>query len=144
MKKSTFIEKLDQAAIAAAIADAERNTSGEIRVVLSHQPAPEPVAAAKAAFVRLRMEKTADRNGVLIFVAPESQTFAIVGDTGIHRQCGPDFWKDVAAAMSASFAAGDFGAGLTAAIRQAGELLRRHFPRRRDDLDELPNTVVEQ
>jgi uncharacterized membrane protein len=144
MNKSAFIQKLDQAAITAAIADAEKNTSGEIRVVLSHRPAPEPLAAAQAAFVRLRMERTTDRNGVLIFIAPESQTFAIVGDTGVNRQCGQAFWNEMSAAMTAAFAAGDFTTGLTAAIGKAGKLLQVHFPRQSDDQDELPNTVVEQ
>lgn len=140
MKKSAFIQKLDQAALTEAITAAELHTSGEIRVVLAHEPAPDALAAAQDAFGRLGMEKTRDRNAVLIFVAPESQTFAVVGDTGIHERCGQEFWNEMATAMGAAFASGDFTLGL----RQAIALLKEQFPQRPDDQNELPNTVVEQ
>ena len=144
MKKSAFIQKLDQSALTEAITAAELHTSGEIRVVLSHEAAPDALVAAQAAFTRLGMEKTRDRNAVLIFVAPESQTFAVVGDTGIHQRCGQDFWNEMATALGAAFAHGDFTLGLRQAIAKAGALLKENFPQRPDDQNELPNTVVEQ
>ncbi|MFZ5495959.1 MAG: TPM domain-containing protein [Verrucomicrobiota bacterium] len=144
MKKSAFIKQLDPAAIEAAITRAEAVTSGEIRVIVLHEPAADPLAAAQAAFTRLGMEKTRDRNGVLILVAPESQTFAVIGDEGVHRKCGQAFWDELAAAMSGAFQRGKFTAGLLAGIERAGRLLGEHFPRRPDDTDELPNRVVEQ
>ena len=144
MKKSTFIKQLDHPAIEAAIAQAEAMTSGEIRIVVLGESAPEPVAAAQTAFTRLGMDKTRDRNGVLILVAPASQTFAIVGDVAIHEKCGQTFWEELASAMSGSFQRGEFTPGLLAGIERAGQLLRDHFPRRSDDTDELSNRVVEQ
>lgn len=144
MKKSTFTKQLDHPAIEAAIARAEAATSGEIRVVVFHQPAPEPVAAAQSAFTRLKMEQTRERNGVLIFVAPVSQTFAVIGDEGVHLKCGQAFWDELATAMAGSFRQGDFTAGLVAGIERAGNLLAAHFPRRPDDTNELPDGVVEQ
>lgn len=144
MKKSAFIQRLDQAAIAEAIAAAELNTSGEIRVVLAHEPAEDAVQAAQATFTKLGMDKTRERNGVLIFVAPESQTFAVIGDVGVHTHCGQEFWNEMATAMSTAFAAGDFSLGLRQAIAKAGSLLKTHFPRQDDDQNELPDTVVEQ
>jgi len=144
MKKSTFIKELDHAAIEAAITRAESVTSGEIRVIVLHEPAADPVAAAQAAFTRLGMEKTRNRNGVLILVAPESQTFAVIGDEAVHARCGQAFWVELAAAMSGAFRRGEFTAGLLAGIERAGALLGEHFPRRPDDKNELPNPVVEQ
>jgi uncharacterized membrane protein len=144
MKKSDFIKQLDHPALEAAIARAEAGTSGEIRVVVMHDPAPEPVAAAQAAFTRLGMEKTRDRNGVLIFVAPVSQTFAVIGDTAVHAQCGQPFWDEMAATMSVAFRHGDFTTALRAGIERAGILLGRHFPRQPGDQDELSNQVVSE
>ncbi len=143
MKRNHFLQQLDHAALEAAIAAAERATSGEIRVAVSHRPAPDAVAAAQAMFTRLGMAKTRERNAVLLFVAPESQTFAIIGDEGVHRACGQAFWDETAAAMSAAFQRGDFTAGLVAGIARAGALLGERFPRRPDDTNELPNTVIE-
>lgn len=143
MKKSVFTKQLDHPVIEAAIARAEAMTSGEIRVVVIREAAPEPVAAAQAAFTRLGMEKTRDRNGVIIFVAPESQTFAVIGDEGVHRKCGQSFWDELAAAMAGAFQHGDFTTGLVAGIERAGGLLAAHFPRRPDDTNELADGVVE-
>lgn len=144
MKKSAFIKQLDHPAIEAAIMQAEAMTSGEIRVIVLHEPAADPLVAAQGAFARLGMEKTRDRNGVLILVAPESQTFAVIGDAGVHARCGQIFWDEMAAAMTNLFKRGAFTAGLLAGIDRAGRLLGEHFPRRADDSDELPNKVVEQ
>ncbi|HEY8995901.1 MAG TPA: TPM domain-containing protein [Lacunisphaera sp.] len=144
MKKSTFTKQLDHPAVEAAIARAETATSGEIRVVVFHQPAPEPVATARAAFTRLKMEQTRERNGVLIFIAPMSQTFAVIGDEGVHLKCGQTFWDELAAVMAGAFQRGEFTAGLIAGIERAGALLAAHFPRRSDDINELPDGVVEQ
>jgi uncharacterized membrane protein len=132
---------IDEARIVAAIAAAEQRTSGEIRVAVSATAAPEPIAAARRQFERLGMTRTAARNGVLIFVAPVSQTFAVIGDRGVHERCGDAFWSELAAAMSERFRRGDFTGGLVLGIERAGTLLAAHFPRQPDDRNELPDSV---
>jgi uncharacterized membrane protein len=144
MKKNDFIQRLDHPLIEQAIARAEAASSGEIRVVVMHRPASDPVADAQAAFRRLSMEKTRARNSVLLFVAPESQTFAIIGDEAVHAKCGQPFWDELAAVLQSAFARGEFTAGIVTGIDRAGALLAAHFPSRSDDIDELPNTVSEQ
>lgn len=135
--------KLDHARIVAAIADAERLTSGEIRVVVIGRKVADPVAEARRQFERLGMTRTAARNGVLLLVAPRSRAFAIVGDTGIHQHCGDEFWREVAAELTEHFKRSEFTAGLEHAIARAGALLAAHFPRKPDDRNELPDSVVE-
>lgn len=135
--------KLDHARIVAAIADTERLTSGEIRVVIIRRKVTDPVAEARRQFERLGMTRTAARNGVLLLVAPRSRAFAIVGDTGIHQHCGDEFWREVAAELAEHFKRSEFTAGLEHAIARAGALLSIHFPRQPDDHNELPDSVVE-
>ena len=135
--------KIEHERIVAAIAAAEQRTSGEIRVVVSQQKTEEPVLAAQKQFERLGMTQTAARNGVLIFVAPASHTFAVIGDQGVHEKCGEAFWRELTAAMTERFKRGEFTAALVLAIERAGALLAVHFPRRPDDRDELPNRVEE-
>lgn len=132
---------IDEPRVVAAIAAAEQRTSGEIRVLVARQPAPDPVAAARAHFVRLGMTQTAARNGVLIFVAPASHTFAVLGDTGIHEKCGDAFWRELADAMGERFKRGEFTDGIVLAIERAAALLAAHFPRRPDDRNELSDVV---
>ena len=135
--------KIDHARIVAAIGDAEGRTSGEIRVVISRRTTADAVAAAKIQFERLGMTGTAARNGVLIFLAPRSRSFAVIGDTGVHEKCGDAFWTELAAAMTEHFKRGDFTAGLVLGIARAGALLAENFPRQTDDRNELPNSVEE-
>jgi uncharacterized membrane protein len=105
----------------------------------------DPQAAAARQFEALGMTKTAERNGVLLFVAPASQSFAVVGDRGIHERCGPDFWKEVAAAVETDFRAGRYTDGIVKGVARAGDALATHFPRREGtaDTNELRDEVTE-
>ena len=132
---------IDHVKVVAAIGAAEPRTAGEIRVLVSAEAAEDPIVAAKKQFERLGMTRTAARNGVLIFVAPASHTFAVIGDTGIHEKCGDGFWRELAEAMTAHFRRGEFTGGLVLGIHRAGELLAQHFPRRPDDRNELPDQI---
>ena len=137
-----FSKQLDNTRIEQAINDAENLTSGEIRVVLQAGKVEDPVQRAEKEFARLKMQETAERNGVLFFVAPDAQKFAVFGDQGIHQKCPESFWAEVAAAMEQYFRAGDPTQALVEGITRAGTLLATEFPREHDDRDELSNEVV--
>jgi uncharacterized membrane protein len=140
-----FIEQqLDSKRIEHAIAAAELKTSGELRVVIHRAAVADPVATAREEFTRLEMFRTRERNAVLILVAPASRNFAIFGDEAIHAKCGQPFWDEVAAAMTGYFREGKFTDGLVHAIDHAGRFLAKHFPRRPDDKNELPDNVVDR
>ena len=142
MKARKFLKQLRHDEIVAAIREAERKTSGEIRVFVTHHPVQDPVAAARAQFVRLGMEKTRDRNGVLLFVAPLARQFAVVGDRGVHERCGDEFWQAMASEISGHFQESDFTRGIVHGIKRAGDLLGQHFPRQPDDRNELPDNLA--
>lgn len=130
MKAGDFLSKLGHATIVAAIAEAEKHTSGEIRVYVSRRHRPDGLAAAHARFHRLRMHEKRDRNAVLIYVAPAAQTFAVIGDEAGHAKFRDSFWHEVREAMGAEFKAGHFSEGILRAVQLVAEELRRHFPRR--------------
>jgi uncharacterized membrane protein len=132
---------IDDARVVAAIASAEQRTSGEIRVFVSSRATDDAVKSAGQQFERMAMTRTAQRNGVLIFLAPTSHAFAVIGDQGVHEKCGDAFWRELAAAMSEHFKRGDFTDGLILGITRAGDLLARHFPRTPDDRNELPDAI---
>jgi uncharacterized membrane protein len=138
------IQGIDVARVEAAIRQAERGTSGEIRVAVSRFYFWGDVRlAAERAFTRLHMERTRQRNGVLIFLVPRRRRFVILGDAGIHGQAEPGFWDQVAEQMGGDFRAGDLTSGLERGIAAVGERLARHFPADPSrDTDELPNAVV--
>jgi uncharacterized membrane protein len=142
MKAGEFLSKLAQETVVAAIAETERQTSGEIRVYISRLHRPDGLAAARERFVKLRMHETRERNAVLIYVAPTAQTFAVLGDEAAYALCRQDLWNEVRQAMTVDFKAGRYSEGVVRAVKLVGEELRRHFPRRPDDRNELPDKVA--
>lgn len=140
----SFFSKLDNDRIVAAIADAERKSSGEIRVHVTGRKPENLEERARRRFELLGMAKTADSNGVLLYIAPAVRRFQILGDAGIHEKCGPDFWKEVASEMEEHFRRGEFTEGIVQGVRKVGDILVRHFPRSVADKDELPDSLDEE
>jgi len=138
-----FLSTLDSDRIVAAIADAEKRSSGEIRVHVTRRKPDNLEERARRRFELLGMTRTAERNGVLFYVAPNLRRFQILGDSGIHEKCGDDFWKETAAGMEEHFRRGDFTEGLVHGITKVGDLLAAHFPREAGDTNELPDEVTE-
>jgi uncharacterized membrane protein len=144
MKTKAFFNQLDHDRMVAAIVAAEKHTSGEIRVYVSHRKVKDVRHAAVRQFHKLKMHRTKHRNAVLIFVAPESQNFFVVGDEAVHAKCGETFWEQVAAEMQQHFRQGRFTDGIIHGIQTAGKLLAQHFPRDRAGRNELPDSIVDR
>jgi uncharacterized membrane protein len=144
MKHKDFLSKLEHEAIVKAIGAAELRTSGEIRVFVARGSVSNALAAAEQQFAKLGMHKTRERNAVLIYLAPKSQTFAILGDVAVHEKCGEGFWKTLTEEMTGHLKRGEFTAAIVHAIGKAGGLLAEHFPRSGDDKNELPDEVIEE
>ncbi len=142
MNQKEFLERLDQPRIVSAIGEAEKETSGEIRVhVQPKASGGELRSVAERTFERLGMTKTSLRNGVLLFIASEQQRFVILGDSGIDAKVPPGFWDEIAATLTMRFKNGEFTDGLVEAIRSAGEHLKAFFPRSADDVNELSDEI---
>lgn len=132
----------DQELIANAISDAEKATSGEIRIAIDKHCAGDAFERATAYFSKLGMDKTAKHNGVLIYLAYEDHKFAIIGDSGINKVVPPDFWETTQVAMKAHFLGGNIVQGIIAGIVLAGEKLATFFPFEGGDINELPNEII--
>jgi len=141
MKVQAFLKELDEQRIVAAIAESERQTSGQIRVFVSSKEIEDAYERAKARFLALGMEKTRDRNAVLIYFAPRSHKFAVVGDTAVHERCGDDFWTQLIGVMSASLKNQQFTEAVIHAVEKCGALLAEHFPPNPNGTNELPDQI---
>lgn len=136
-----FLSKEEQRTIVAAIEEAELNTSGEIRVHIESKCKGDAVARAIYIFNYLKMYKTQQRNGVLVYVAHESRKLAIIGDVGINQRVPGNFWNGIKENMVAAFASGNFVGGIAEAVRAAGVSLKEYFPYQSDDVNEQPNEI---
>lgn len=134
----------EQEQIVSAIQAAEKCTSGEIRVyVESRCRYVDPVDRATELFAGLQMEKTAARNGVLVYVALKDRQLAIYGDRGIHEKVGNAFWNQQVRDILGHFNKADYAGGIAAVVTEIGHALEHHFPYDGDtDKNELPDDIV--
>lgn len=132
----------EQELIANAIAEAEKATSGEIRIAIEKHCPGSAFDRATQYFAELGMDKTIQHNGVLIYLASEDKKFAIIGDRGIDSVVPDNFWETTQIAMRAHFAAGNMAQGIIAGVAAAGEKLALYFPYQNGDVNELPNEIV--
>jgi uncharacterized membrane protein len=132
----------DLAAVSGAVALAEAETSGEVRVHLERRlSAGDALTRARQVFTGLGMERTRERNGVLIYLAVADHHLAVLGDDGIHACVGPGYWDRLRDLLVERLRQGRVREALVEAVAEVGQALRAHFPRRPDDTNELSDRV---
>ncbi len=143
-----FLGMTDFDAVSDAIKAAESHTSAEIRVHLERRlprrffgARVDALARARRLFTKLGMHRTAERHGVLIYLAVDDRTLAVVGDVGIHGRVGDRLWHRVRDAMLEKLCAGAPREAIIGAIEGIGHELARHYPRRPGDTNELGDEV---
>jgi uncharacterized membrane protein len=136
-----FFTKEEEKALVQAISEAEKQTSGEIRIHLAGKCEGNELDEAARIFTRLGMEKTAERNGILIYIAVESRKMAVIGDKGIHEKVGQEFWEKLTQKIISEFTAGNKAEVLCESIIACGKALALYFPRLPDDKNELSNEI---
>ncbi len=136
-----FLKRKEKKEILNAVQAAEKNTSGEIRVHLEYSVKGDIIQRARDVFYKIGMDKAAERNGVLIFIATRDKKIAILGDEGIHKKVPLGFWQDEIALIEEHFKREEFSEGIALAILQIGEKLKDFFPYQKNDKNELPDEI---
>lgn len=143
--KKSFLSKEENEKIVAAIQDAERQTSGEIRVfVEGHCKYVDALDRATEIFAKLEMDKTKLRNGVLFYIAIRDKQLAIFADRGIHEISGGDeYWKNEVNEILSVFGKENVVAGMITSINKIGQALKEYFPYDEAiDKNELPDEII--
>lgn len=87
--------------------------------------------------------RTARRTGVLLYVSLAEHRAEIVADAAIHGKVAPEIWARAMAELVAHLKSGRPGDGIAAAVARLGEVLAEHLPRSSDDLNEVPDRLIE-
>ncbi|MGC4036589.1 MAG: TPM domain-containing protein [Chitinophagaceae bacterium] len=143
-KKKPFFSEEENRLVVEAIRYSEKRTSGEIRVfVESRCKYVNALDRAAELFSRLEMQKTDDRNAVLVYLAMKDHQLAVFGDENIHKKVGTEYWTNVVTKMLKEFDKEDFANGIRQCVTEIGEALHFHFPYNNDtDKNELPDDIV--
>jgi uncharacterized membrane protein len=136
-----FFNEQEQRLLVNAIAEAELKTSGEIRLHIANFCFGNELEAAQKIFARLKMHQTAERNGVLIYIAVRSRKIAVFGDEGIHQKLGNAFWETLVQNLISNFKSNNKAPSLAECIKECGKQLGIYFPRKANDTNELSNTI---
>ncbi len=136
--------KEEEVSIVSAIREAERCTSGEIRLFVEDFCMRDfPVERAAEVFQLFGMFNTKERNAVLIYLAEKSHHFAIWGDAGIHERVGYKFWEQEKKLLQEHFRRDEAAKGICLVIQLIGERLSEFFPADENNNDnELPDEII--
>jgi uncharacterized membrane protein len=141
-RKKKFFSDEEQRLIVSAIQKAEHATSGEVRVfVESRCSYMDALDRAVELFAQMGMQATAERNGVLVYVAIKDQQFAVFGDEGIHRKVGPDYWNTEVIKMMRDFNRENYALGIAGCVEDIGQALQQFFPYTDNDKNELSDDI---
>ena len=94
------------------------------------------------AFHEKGLNRTKEHTGVLFFISLLERKVWVLADKGIHEKIGQETLNTFAAKVSQGIAEGHACDALCEAIKEAGELLAKHFPKTKDDVDELLDDVM--
>lgn len=148
---TSFSEK-DLAQIEITVQGAERNTSGEIRVMITGN-CDEDLRSVESTETRVyeqairEFEKhglhaTRDKTGVLVLLVMNERKFQILADSGINARFSQEEWNDLSGQASSFFRNNEFTDGICFVVREIGNRLAQFFPRKPDDINELPDGVI--
>lgn len=136
-----ILSKEQEQRVLEAIREAERNTSGEIRIHIEKHCKTEAYQRAVEVFEKLGMTQTEQRNGVLIYIALSDHLFSVIGDQGINEKVAQHFWEDEIELMRSYFKKGEMAEGLVRGILAVGEQLKQYFPYGKNDVNELKDDI---
>jgi len=143
-RKKEFFSKEENEKIVQSIRNAEKQTSGEVRVFVENKCRfIDPLDRALEIFAQLKMQNTQHRNAVLVYVAIKDRQLAVYGDTGIHQITGQDYWKTAVSNMVSQFNKENYAEGIASCVTMIGKTLQEHFPYEKDeDKNELPDEII--
>lgn len=143
-RKKDFFSVEERQQIVAAVQNAERMTSGEVRVFVENRCSyMDAIDRAKEIFAELKMNETHDRNAVLVYVALKDKQLAILGDEGIHSKLGNDYWNTEVKKMISNFNRENYAEGIKEVVTDIGEALTQLFPYNNNtDKNELPDDII--
>lgn len=142
-KNHELLSSSEKERILEVVRDLEQKTSGEIRIYIEGDcPSDDAMLRCRDLFDHLGMQRTVERNAVLLYIATSDRKYAIFGDKGIYEKAGPEFWLEKGKSLSSHFGAGEYAKGIEACVREIGAALVRFFPPVSSNKNELPDDIV--
>jgi uncharacterized membrane protein len=129
------------------IKEEEKKTAGEICVSIKEhrsflQKKKSLRILTEEEFLKLGIDKTRDKTGIIIFILLEAREFYILADEGINKKVAEKTWDKIKDEMQEHFIQGKFSEGIIYGVERVGKILSEHFPIKPDDTNEISDRVV--
>lgn len=98
--------------------------------------------SALAAFYSEKLYKTAQENGILIYVSLYERKVWILADHGINEKIEQTVWDSIVVELALGIKEGNCCEAICSAVEGVGNILKEHFPYQKDDEDELHNLII--
>ncbi|GAA4004966.1 hypothetical protein [Sphingomonas humi] len=98
---------------------------------------------AIALFRAAAESRTVGRTAVLVYLSLAERRAEIVADEAVAKVTTPECWGDAMAELIGAIREGQPGEGLALAVEEVGEVLTRHFPKTSEDVNEIPDKLIE-
>lgn len=155
MKEShNFLSAEERQRVNEAVTKAEKMTSGEIVVLIVgqskrswhlHMNSSQAVhRRAELEFMKLGIQQTKDRTGVLIMISLKERMVVVKADRDINQRVSNVIWREVVRLIVESIKNGQACNGLCQGVGRIGGILAMHFPPKSDHVNQLPNDVIEK
>lgn len=153
-KASDYFSPEMLARIKDAVHEAEMETCGEIRVKIIKECDKDlrtdadmcddyrVYEQALREFEREGMHNTREKTGIMVLLVLHEKRFQILADSGIYAKLSQEWWNHKAELMAGYFKEGNYARGLCEVVSHVGRELANHFPKRSNDVNELPDDVV--
>ncbi|HPW89158.1 MAG TPA: TPM domain-containing protein [Kaistella chaponensis] len=139
---NNFLTDQQMASLVEAIQTAEDHSTGEIRIHIDSNTEGNNAEIAFEVFRRLCKDQTVEKNAVLFHVNFEQKYLTIIGDEGIHAKVNQTFWDQMHDQITTQFSKGNFHDGLKNAVLETGLELKKYFPIKGVNPNELSNEIT--
>lgn len=96
---------------------------------------------AKKQFYNLELNRT--KQAIMFFVSLDEKYVEIITDSEISKKIPNEFWHQVISEFTYDIKNEDFLTGYLKALKASKAILIQHFPILKNDINELPNEVIE-
>jgi putative membrane protein len=113
------------------------------RLFISQREIEEEVDEAAALhFFREGLHLTRERTGILIFISVFEHRVRVLGDQGITEKVSKDQWDRIVHIITDGIRQKNQAEAVCLAVKEAGRILRTHFPMGHHDRNELKDLVI--
>lgn len=153
---ATFLTLAKKNEIESCIADIEKKTSAEIKLLVVQSSRPlrfiprisekdkekDVLRRAKEEYHKLGIGNTQEDTGILIMISLAEEMVWVLAGEAINRKIPQDRWPTMVNTIITGIRSGFAGKSICVALQSISGILQEHFPVKPDDVNEICNSVV--